>query len=211
MFLPYEELLVFGGLLLGVWVVYFALKLHYIFAFRLVQKTSISEAKKQKIEKIKIYIFAFLKVLFLIALLLMLWFGTSTLMQGESLKAIVMHLWLEIPEGFWFSVLWSLLRIAILIVIMRYLLKRIYRLLDRHKAKVIAKKCYNNNNIEMLYLRIHNMIKFTVVLGVMYRIIHFFPFLAEVSSVFLVALLLFVFSALIITIKELILMLNTRK
>ena len=205
-----EELLTFVGLLLGVWAVYFALKLHYVFAFRLVEKTSISEFKKQKIEKIKIYIFGFLKVLFVIAFVTMLWFGTKTLIQGESLKAIVLHLWLEIPQGFWFSLLQKLLHVAILIVIMRYLLKRIYGLLETHKAKIIDKKCYNTTNVEMLYLRIHNTIKFTVVLAIMYRIIHFFPFLAEVSIVFLIALLLFVFSALIITLKEFILMLHTR-
>jgi hypothetical protein len=191
--------------------VYLALKLHYVFAFRLVQKTSISEAKKQKIEKIKTYVFGFLNVLFVIALIAMVWFGTRMLMQGESLKEVVLHVWLEIPDGFWFAMLWKLIRIAILIVIMRYILRGIYILLERHKAKVVAKKCYNTKNIEILYLRIHNTIKFTVILGVMYRIIHFFPFLAEVSRVFFVALVLFVVSALIVTLKELILMLNTRK
>ncbi len=60
MSIPIEELVVLTLLLLGVIVIYYALRLHYIFAFRLVQKTSISEEKKQKIEKIKTYVFVFL-------------------------------------------------------------------------------------------------------------------------------------------------------
>jgi len=94
---------------------------------------------------------------------------------------------------------------------MRYLLKYIYKWLDRQQEKTLAKKRYNVYNVEMVYLRLHNTIKFTVVLGVIYRIIHFFPFLEEVSYVFLFALILFFISASFITIRELLTMLKTRK
>ncbi len=116
-----------------------------------------------------------------------------------------------IPEGFWVSLLWTLIRIAILIIVMRYLLKYIYQWLDGQQEKTLAKKRYTINNVEMVYLRLHNTIKFTVVLGVIYRIVHFFPFLEEVSYVFLFALILFFISASFITIRELVTMLKTRK
>ncbi|HIQ46959.1 MAG TPA: hypothetical protein EYH57_04980 [Sulfurovum sp.] len=202
MTIPMEEVLVFALLLAGVFVIYYALKLHYVFAFKLVQKTNISEAKKEKIEKIKIYVFYFLKVLLILALFAMIVFDTSVLMQGMSLKALVIEWWHKIPEGFWLSLLWTLLRIALLIVVARYLLKKIYTFLEKQEERTIAKKRYNKENVSLLYLRIHNTIKYTFVLGVVYRIVHFFPFLLEVSYLFLLALLLFFLVASGITIRE---------
>jgi hypothetical protein len=205
---PLEELFVLSLLLLGVVGIYILLKLHYIFAFGLVKNTSISPEKKQKIEMIKKYIFVFLKVLLIVGLVSMLLFGTMTLYEGDSLKAFVLKSWGMIPEGFLVSLLWTLIRIAILITVMRYLLKYIYKWLDRQQEKTLAKKRYTVYNVEMVYLRLHNTIKFTVVLGVIYRIVHIFPFLEEVSYVFLFALILFFISASFITIRELILMLK---
>lgn len=206
MSIPFEELIVLTLLLLGVVGIYYALKLHYIFAFGLVKKTSISEEKKQKIEKIKTYVFTFLKVLLIVGLVGMLFFGTKVLMDDMSLKTIVIDLWEKIPEGFWLSLLWTLIRIAVLIVVARYVLKKIYVFLEKQQEKTLAKKRYNTENVELVYLRIHNTIKYTFVLGVIYRIVHFFPFLLEVSYVFLVALILFFISALGITLKEVFLM-----
>ncbi len=211
MSIPLEEYLVFALLLLGVVGIYILLKLHYVFAFGLVKNTSISQEKKQKIEKIKKYVFVFLKVLLVAGLVSMLLFGTMTLYEGDSLKAFVLEAWGMIPEGFWVSLLWTLIRIAVLITVMRYLLKYIYQWLDRQQEKTLAKKRYTMYNVEMVYLRLHNTIKFTVVLGVIYRIVHFFPFLEEVSYVFLFALILFFISASFITIRELLTMLKTRK
>lgn len=199
---PFEELVVLTLLLLGVVGIYYALKFHYIFAFGLVQNTAISERKKQKIEKIKTYVFTFLKVLLLIGLVSMFIFGTVVLMDGMSLKMLVIDLWQKIPEGFWLFILLTLVRIAVLIVVVRYVLKMIYRFLDKQQKRTIAKKRYNTQNVEKVYLRIHNTIKYTFVLGVIYRIIHFFPFLAEVSHIFLYALILFFISAVGITLKE---------
>ncbi len=206
MSIPFEELIVFTLLLLGVVGIYYALKLHYIFAFGLVKNTAISEKKKQKIEKIKTYVFIFLKVLLVLGFVGMFLFGTMVLMDGMSLKTLVIDLWQKIPEGFWLSLLWTLVRIAVLIVVVRYVLKIIYNFLDKQQEKTIAKKRYNTENVESVYLRIHNTIKYTVVLGVIYRIVHFFPFLVEVSYVFLVALILFFISALGITLREVFLM-----
>jgi len=206
MSIPFEELFVLILLLLGVVGMYYALRLHYIFAFGLVKKTSISEEKKQKIEKIKTYVFIFLNFLLIVGLASMLIFGMNVLLDGGSLKMSVLDLWSEIPEGFWVSLLWTLIRIAILIVIARYILKIMYRFLEKQQEKTLEKKRYNSENIERVYLRIHNTIKYTFVLGVMYRIVHFFPFLVEVSYLFLVALILFFISALSITLKEVYLM-----
>jgi hypothetical protein len=211
MSIPFEEYIVFALLLLGVVGIYYALKLHYIFAFSLVKNTSISEKKKQKIEKIKTYIFVFLKVLLILGLMAMSIFATAVLLDGMSLKGLVIELWDKIPDGFWLHMLWILVRIAILIVLMRYVLKAVFRFLDKQQEKVIAKKRYNTKSVTKVYLRVHNTIKYTFVLGVVYRIIHFFPFLAEVSHIFLAALILFFIVALAITIKELIVMIQTRK
>jgi len=207
---PLEEYLVFALLLLGVVGVYVLLKLHYIFAFGLVKNTSISQEKKEKIEKIKIYVFVLLKVFLFTGMGAMLYYGVMTLYEGQSLKKTVFDYWAMIPEGFWLSLLWILIRIAILIVLMRIVLKYTYRFLDHHKEKILVKKRYNSSNVERVYLRLHNTIKFTVVLGVMYRIVHFFPFLEEVSYLFLFALILFFVSASFITVREWITMLKTR-
>ena len=206
-----EEYFVLALLLLGVVGIYILLKLHYVFAFGLVKNTSISHDKKEKIEKIKIYVFVFLKILLVAGFLSMLTFGIMTLHEGHSLKALVVKYWAMIPDGFWISLLGILIRIAVLIVLMRIILKYIYRFLEWHQEKILEKKRYNNKSVELVYMRLHNTIKFTVVLGVIYRIVHFFPFLEEVSYVFLFALILFFVSASLITIREWVTMLKTRK
>jgi len=187
----YEELLLFALLLLGVVGVYILLKLHYIFAFGLVEKTSISESKKAKIQKMKKYLFFVLKALLVIGLMGVLIFGTNMLLEGESLKTFIWEYWAKIPEGFWLSLLFTLFRIAVLIVVSRYLLKTIYTFLNKHEEKTIEKKVYKNRNIKTVYERVHNTIKYTVVLGIVYRITHFFSFLERISEVLLIALILF--------------------
>ncbi|MEY3090790.1 MAG: hypothetical protein RL113_1106 [Pseudomonadota bacterium] len=185
----YQEIIVFLLLLLGVFALYGILKLHYIFAFGLVKNTSLSAEKKEKIERVKEYIFRLLKVLLFVGLIGMTWFGISVLYSGASLKSTVILWWGMIPEGFWLHLILTLMRIALLIVVMRYVVKKIFVWLDRHKMKVLSSQRYDEIFIEQMYQDLHNGIKYTVVLGIVYRIIHFFPFLAEVSHVFLSVLL----------------------
>lgn len=206
----YEEVIIFVLLLFGVVGVYYLLKLHYIFAFGLLKNTSISEEKKQKIEKIKTYIFLMLKVLLWMSLIAVIVFAGKMLLDGQSLKAFVFLQWSKIPEGFWLSLLLTLLRIAILITVFRYVLKKIFVFLEKQQQKTIEKKVYNKTNIEKVYLRFHNTIKYTFVLGVVYRITHFFPFLSEVSTVMFDFVVLFFILACIITIREIVLMYKTK-
>lgn len=206
----YEELFVFMLLLLGVAGIYIALKLHYVFAFGLMKNTSSYEKNRVKIEKAKHYLFGFLKILLVLGLGAMFVFGTLYLMEGMSLKALVFELWGKIADGFWTSLLFTLLRIAVLIIVSRYILRKIYAFLDRQQEKTIDKKVYNRINVEKAYLRLHNTIKFTVVLGIVYRITHFFPFLEEVSAVMLVFVILFFVVASTITLREVWMMLKTK-
>lgn len=202
MSVPLEEYLVFLLLLFGVVGVYFLLKLHYVFAFGLVKNTSISQEQKQKIEKIKKYVFVFLKVLLVVGLLSMLFFGTLTLYQGASLKTFVFKSWGKIPEGFWLFILFTLLKIAVLIVVSRYILQIIYTFLDKRQQLTIDKKVYKKTDVENVYKRMHNMIKYMVVLGIVYRITYFFPFLEIISSIILLGLILFVVVSLLLLARE---------
>lgn len=209
MSVPVEELLVLLLLLVGVVGIYYALKLHYHIAFALVKNTSLSKEKKQKIEKIKTYVFIFLKVLLILGLSATLLLSVRLLIDGVSLKKVVLDVWEMIPDGFWEYLFWTLLRIAILIVVLRYILKKIYRFLDKEEKRTIAKKRYNRENIQRFYLRVHNTVKYTVILGILYRIVHFFPFLEKVSYLFLIVLILFLIVSLGITFKEFYLMKNS--
>lgn len=208
--ISFEELFVFTLLLLGVVGIYYALKLHYIFAFSLVEKTDISELKKQKIEKIKHIVLYLLKVLLFLGLVAMSVFGVLLLADGMSLKALIVELWQHIPEGFWLYLLWILIRIAVLIIVMRYIVKMVYRYLEVQEKRTIQKKCYNASHVKKVFLRLRNTIKYTVVLGVIYRIVHFFPFLEQVAYVFLNTLILYFIVSVFITLKEVIQMLQTR-
>ncbi len=199
---PLEEYLVFALLLLGVVGIYILLKLHYIFAFGLVKNTSLSQEKKQKIEKIKKYVFVFLKVLLVVGLVAMLFFGTVTLYEGKSLKAFVLKSWGMIPEGFWLFLLFTLIKIALLIVVSRYVLKIIFAFLDKQQWKTIEKKVYKKIHIERVYTRIHNMIKYMVVIGIIYRITYFFPFLEMISSLILIGLIFYAVISLLLLAKE---------
>jgi hypothetical protein len=206
----YEEMIVFILLLLAVAGIYILLKLHYVFAFGLMKNTASYEKNRVKIEKAKKYLFLFLKILLVLGLAAMFVFATMYLMEGMSLKALVFELWGKIADGFWTSLFWTLIRIAVLIIVSRYILRKIYAFLEKQQQKTIDKKVYNKTNVEKVYLRLHNTIKFTVVLGIVYRITHFFPFLEEVSAVMLVFVILFFVAATMITLHEVWMMLKTK-
>lgn len=179
---PLEELFVFALLLLGVVGVYGLLKLHYIFAFGLMKNTASYEKHKEKILQIKLYVFFVLKVLLVLGLLAMTYWGISMMVQGHSLKVFVLESWQKIPDGFWVTSFLVLVRIAVLIVLSRFVLKKISLFLTQQQQKTLTKNVYNALYVESLFSLIHFTIKYTVVLGIMYRVTHFFPFLEKVSE-----------------------------
>ena len=189
----YEEIIVFGVLLLTVVAVYFMLKLHYQFAFGLMKNTASYEKHKFKIDKAKEYLFFILKVLLWFGLIGMFMFGISYLSEGMSLKVLIFELWAKIPEGFWLEAFFVIIRIAFIIVLSRYVLKVVYAFLDKSKQKAINNRCDNCREITIVkhYRYLHNMVKYTVLLGILYRITLFFPFLDMISRGLWILLILY--------------------
>jgi hypothetical protein len=100
-----------------------------------------------------------------------------------SLKALLFELWGKIPEGFWLEAFFVIIRIAVIITLTRYLLKFVYAFLDKHQQKAIENRCESCREITIvkLYTRLHKTVKYTVLLGILYRITLFFHFLDVVS------------------------------
>lgn len=193
----YQEIIVFGLLLLAVVGVYILLKLHYHFAFGLMKNTASYEKNKPKIDKAKEYLFLVLKVLLWICLVGMFVFGVNYLYEGMSLKALLFELWAKIPEGFWVEAFFVIIRITVIITLSRYVLKFVYAFLDKYQQKAIENRCENCTEVTIvkLYTRLHNMVKYTVLLGILYRITLFFPFLEMVSrGIWIILILYFVVS-----------------
>ena len=189
----YEEIIVFGLLLLAVVGVYMMLKVHYHFAFGLMKNTSSYEKNKTKIVKAKEYLFIALKVLLWLGLI-----GTTTfciyyLSEGMSLKALLFEWWSKIPDGFWLDALLIIIRIAVIITLSRYVLKYVYVFLDKYQQKALENRCANCSEtaIIKLYKHLHNMVKYTVLLGILYRITLFFPFLEMISRGLWILLILY--------------------
>jgi len=189
----YEEVIVFTLLLLSVVGVYMMLKLHYHFAFGLMKNTASYEKNKPKIDKAKRYLFFVLKVLLWLGLISMSAFCIHYLSEGMSLKALLFELWAKIPEGFWQKALFVIIRIAVIITLSRYVLKFIYAFLDKYQQKALENRCVNCSEtaIIKLYSRLHNMVKYTVLLGILYRITLFFPFLEMISRGLWILLILY--------------------
>ncbi len=189
----YEEVIVFGLLLFAVFGVYIMLKLHYHFAFGLMQNTSSYEKNKLKIDKAKQYLFFVLKVLLWLGLISMFTFGIYYLSEGMSLKGFLFELWAKIPEGFWLEALFVILRIAVIIILSRYVLKFVYAFLDKYQKKAIENRCESCSEVTIvkLYTHLHNMVKYTVLLGILYRITLFFPFLEVISRGLWILLILY--------------------
>jgi hypothetical protein len=194
----YEEVLVLVLILLAVFGVYVLLRLHYHFAFGLMKNTALYEKNEFKIEKAKIYVFAALKVLLWLGLISVFIFCSLYLYDGMSLKALIFELLAKIPEGFWIEALLVLVRIMAIIVISRYLLKIAYRFLDRYQHTAIKNRCRNceEETIVAFYAHVHNMLKYTVLLGIVYRIALFFPFLEIIHQALWTVLVLYVLSSL---------------
>ena len=110
-----------------------------------------------------------------------------------SLKALFFELWAKIPEGFWQEALFVIIRIAVIITLSRYVLKFIYAFLDKYQQKALENRCVNcsETTIIKLYGRLHNMVKYTVLLGILYRITLFFPFLEVISRGLWILLILY--------------------
>jgi len=110
-----------------------------------------------------------------------------------SLKALLFELWAKIPEGFWQEALFVIIRIAVIITLSRYVLKFVYAFLDKYQQKAIENRCESCNEVTIvrLYMRLHNMVKYTVLLGILYRITLFFPFLDTISRGLWILLILY--------------------
>jgi len=185
----YEEILTASLLLFAVLGFFVALRLHYRFAFGLLKNTEDYETKKHKIKKIESFSFFALNILFVIAFMAVFSLDAYYLYEGYSLEEMVIDLWHKIPQGFWLELLFKLIRVAIMIILMKIVFKFTYKLLKQKEKKLILKQCYKEELVKLFFLRVKNTIKYTFVLGVMYRITHFFSFLEEVSYIFLVALI----------------------
>ena len=190
----YEEVIVFGLLLLAVVILYIMLKVHYHFAFGLMKNTSSYEKNKTTIEKAKQYLFSVLKLLLWLGLIATTVFSIHYLSEGMSLKALVFEWWAKIPEGFWIELLLILVRIAVIIVLSRFILKFVYAYLDRYQQKALENRCSScrEETIIKFYKHIHYMVKYTVIIGIIYRITLFFPFLEMISRGIWVLLLMYV-------------------
>ncbi|HSR73759.1 MAG TPA: hypothetical protein VLL31_02865 [Sulfurovum sp.] len=209
----YQELIVFVLLLFTVFGVYVLLKLHYQFAFGLMKNTASYEKNRVKIEKAKTYLFMVLKVLLLFGLMGMSVFCITYLYGGMSLKALVFELWAKIPEGFWLNALFVILRIAVVITLSRYFLKFVYAFLDGHQQKAIEKRCEHcsEETILKFYARLHTMVKYTVLLGILYRITLFFSFMKVISTVLWALLILYLVVSLGLLGGNLVLMIKERR
>lgn len=200
----YEEVIVFIVLLLMVVGIYIMLKLHYHFAFGLMKNTASYEKHKFKIDKAKQYVFFILKVLLWCGLVGTAIFGIYYLSEGMSLKALLFEWWAKIPDGFWIAALLTIIRIAVIIVVSRYILKIIYVFLDRYQQKALEHKCEgcSEETIIKFYKHIHNMLKYTVLLGIVYRITLFFSFLEMISQAIWILLILYVAVSFVLFIKN---------
>jgi len=190
----YEEIIVFGLLLLAVVAVYIMLKVHYHFAFGLMKNTASYEKNRVKIEKAKKYLFFVLKILLWLSLLCTTVLSIHYLSEGMSLKALLYGWWTKIPDGFWTEALLIIVRIAVIIVLSRYILKYVYNFLDRYEHKALENRCTNCSEASIIkfYKHIHDMVKYTVVIGIVYRITLFFPFLEMISRVIWIVFLLYI-------------------
>lgn len=209
----YQEIIVFVLLLFTVFGVYLLLKLHYQFAFGLMRNTDAYQKHKGTIEKARTYLFMVLKLLLWFGLMAMFLFGTFYLYEGKSLKGLVFALWAKIPEGFWLHALFVILRIAVIILLSRYLLKLFYAFLDRRKQQAIEKRCEScsEETIVKFYARLHDMVKYTVLLGILYRITLFFPFLEMVSAALWILLILYLVVSLGLLGGNLVLMIKEKR
>ena len=189
----YQEAIVFVLLLAAVFGVYVLLKLHYQFAFGLMKQTDSYEKNRVTIEKAKSYLFMALKVLLWAGLMGMSVFCIAYLYEGMSLKALAFELWARIPEGFWLNALFVILRIALIITLTRYLLKAVYAFLDRYRQKAVDNRCEQcrEETIIAFYARLRAMVKYTVLLGILYRITLFFSFLEVISAALWILLILY--------------------
>lgn len=200
----YEEVLVFLLLLLAVVGIYIFLKLHYHFAFGLMKNTPTYEKHKTFIDTAKRYVFFTLKVLLWIGLLATTLLSFYYLSEGMSLKLLVFEWWGMIPDGFWLKALLVIVRIAVIIVLSRYILKFIYGLLDRYEQKALESRCSgcSDETIIKFYKHIHNMLKYTVLLGILYRITLFFPFLEMISQGLWILLILYAAVSFVLFVKN---------
>ena len=190
----YEDVFVFVLLLLMVFGVYVLLALHYYVAFGLMKNTASYDRHKLKIEKAKRYVFVVLK--------LGLWTGWASvcllygyyLYKGWNLATLFFEFWAKIPEGFWLEAFFVIVRIAVVITLSRYFLKFVYAFLDKQQHRAIENRCAtcSEQTISMFYTRLHTTVKYTVVLGILYRISLFFSFLEMLSVGLWTAMVLYV-------------------
>lgn len=209
----HEDMFVFVLLLLIILGLYTLLRLHYVLAFGLMKKTATYEKHYIKIEKAKTYVFLVLKFA--------LWAGWVSvsllygyyLYEGLSLATLFFEYWAKIPQGFWLEALFVIVRIAVVITLSRYFLKWVYGLLDKQQQSALKNRCATCTEltISTFYRRLHTTVKYTVVLGILYRISLFFSFLEMFSATLWMAIVLYLCASIALLGVNLLAMLKEKK
>lgn len=209
----YEEVIVVIVLLLVVVGIYIMLKVHYHFAFGLMKNTGSYEKHKTLIDNAKKYVFFTLKVLLWIGLIGTTIFSVYYLSEGMSLKRLVLEWWAKIPDGFWMDALLVIIRVAVIIVVSRYILKIIYARLDTYQQKALENRCANcrEETIIRFYSQLHTMLKYTVLLGILYRITLFFPFLEMISRALWIVLIVYMTVSFVLLVRNVLAMIKERR
>lgn len=209
----YEEVIVFGLLLFAVFGIYIMLKVHYHFAFGLMQNTASYEKHKRFIDNAKRYVFFTLKVFLWIGLIAITIFSVYYLSEGMSLKVLVVKWWAKIPDGFWIDALLVIIRVAVIIVVSRYILKIIYARLDMYQQKALENRCANcrEETIIRVYSQLHTMLKYTVLLGILYRITLFFPFLEMISRTLWILLIMYMAISFVMLVRNVLAMIKEKR
>ncbi len=189
----YEDIFIFILLLLMVCGIYTLLALHYVVAFGLMKNTDSYNKHKSKIEKAKTYVFLVLKFGLWAGWVSVSLFYGYYLYEGLSIATLFFEYWAKIPQGFWLEALFVIVRIAVVITLSRYFLKWVYGLLDKQQQRALENRCATCREltISTFYMRLHTTVKYTVVLGILYRISLFFSFLEMLSATLWMAIVLY--------------------
>lgn len=152
-----EEISVVVGLNIALLLLYLFLYWHYTFAFKLLKDPT-------PYIYIQTKIFLWLKRVFIALFFVSNIFYIYYLADTNSVKELVMSLYKEIPSGFFLTLLFVTVKIAILIVVSKYILKLV--------SKYVSSQTYR-------------YIKYIFISGIFYRVTLYVPFLELISNLLL--------------------------
>lgn len=188
-----NDLILLGSLLLAIVVLYFILSFLIKFVVNKLNKMSQLEKYHSNINLFQKISYILLRIGVFFLFFGVLGYGGYNIYKQKDLKELLFELLQKIPDGFWMNLGISFVKVIVLIYIAKYIIKISLKWLASLEQKALLYKQIKSNDesIAIVFARLEQVVKYGIILIVLYTSFKLFSLPEIFSSYTIIVLKIF--------------------